>query len=108
LKIYSDYNELGATFDVLDEEMQLMFLRSNFYKLGINKLVKMSELPGVIKFFNECGENCIEPEKLAEEFSKQDSPNKDKYMEYCKVYRKYLNLIEEERKIDFPGLQKMY
>ncbi len=106
LKIYSDYNELGATFDVLDEEMQLMFLRSNFYKLGINKLVKMSELPGVIQFFNECGENRIEPEKLAEEFSKQDSPNKDRYMEYCKVYRKYLNLIDEERKIDFPGLQK--
>ena len=106
LKIYSDYSELGATFDVLDEEMQLMFLRSNFYNLGINKLIKMGKLPQVIQFFNECGENRIEPEKLAEELSKLDSPDKDKYLKYCNVYRKYLEFLEEEHKIDFPGLQK--
>lgn len=106
LKIYSDYNELGATFDVLDEEMQLMFLRSNFYNLGLNKLIKMGQLPGVIKFFNECGENRIEPQKLFEEFSKQDHPKKQKYLEFCRIYEKYLKLLEDERKIDFPGLQK--
>ena len=30
LSEYSDYTELGATFDVLDEEMQLMFIRLIF------------------------------------------------------------------------------
>ncbi len=105
LKIYSDYNDLGATFDVLDEEMQLMFLRSNFYRLGLQKLVKMHQLPEVIEFFNECGENLITPNLLAEELIKQYPEEKIVYADFCNSYASYLNLLNVEHKIDFPGLQ---
>lgn len=105
LKEYSDYHDLGATFDVLDEESQLMFLRSNFYGLGLQKWIRISEVSNVISFFNKCGENCINPEDLICEI-KKDYPEKEDFAGFCKAYKKYLHLMEEDHKIDFPGLQQ--
>ena len=105
LSEYSDYTELGATFDVLDEEMQLMFIRFNFYKLGLNKHIRIGKLPDVIQFFNKCGENRISPPILKESLSKR-YPDNLKYQGFCDSYQKYLILLEEEHKIDFSGLQE--
>ena len=105
LRDYSDYTELGATFDVLDDEMQLMFIRANFYRLGLNKLIQMGKLPQVIQFFNKCGENRISPKTL-EDSLKRRYPENQQYQEFCNSYKKYLILLEEEHKIDFSGLQE--
>lgn len=105
LQNYSDFHDYGATFDVLDEEMQLMFIRSNFYKLGLKKLVKMSQLQEVVHFFNQCSENCISPSSLGESLQK-NYPDNEKYQVFCQVYKNYLDLLREEKKIDFPGLQQ--
>jgi len=105
LREYSDYTDLGATFDVLDEEMQLMFIRANFYKLGLKNLIRMAKLPEVIQFFNKCGENRISPETLKESL-KRRYPENQTYQEFCKSYKKYLTILKEEHKIDFPGLQE--
>ncbi|ADZ09868.1 UvrD/REP helicase [Methanobacterium lacus] len=104
LRDYSDYHELGATFDVLDSEMQLMFMRANFYKLGINRLVNMGRISEVLDGFNKCGENIIPPNELSEHLKKRYPDNK-KYQEFCKSYEKYLEALGEQKKIDFAGLQ---
>lgn len=104
LRDYSDYHELGATFDVLDGEMQLMFMRANFYKLGINRLVNMGRISEVLDGFNKCGENIIAPNELSKYLEKRYPDNK-KYLEFCKSYEKYLEALGEQKKIDFAGLQ---
>lgn len=104
LRDYSDYHELGATFDVLDSEMQLMFMRANFYKLGINRLVNMGRISEVLDGFNKCGENIIPPNELSE-YLKKRYPDNKKYQEFCKSYEKYLEALGEQKKIDFAGLQ---
>ena len=105
LRDYSDFTELGATFDVLDEEMQLMFIRFKFYKLGLNKLTKMGKLSEVIQFFNKCGENRISPSSLKESISKI-YPENERYLGFINSYEKYIRLLEEDHKIDFSGLQE--
>lgn len=105
LQEYSDFHEFGATFDVLDEEMQLMFIRSNYYYLGLKKLIKMGQLPQIVQFFNKCGENCIFPQEL-KDYLKKRYPTNEKFLGFCNAYEKYLDLLENERKIDFPGLQQ--
>ena len=104
LREYSDYHDLGATFDVLDEEMQLMFIRANFYKLGINKFINMGRISEVVKAFNKCGENIISPDELSQNLKKR-YPKVKKYQDFCNSYKKYLILMNEEKKIDFAGLQ---
>ena len=101
---YSDYHELGATFDVLDNEMQLMFLRANFYKLGINKFINMGRISEVVHGFNKCGENIISTDELSE-YLKKRYPDNNKYQDFCNSYRNYLILMNKEKKIDFAGLQ---
>ena len=101
---YSDYHELGATFDVLDNEMQLMFIRANFYKLGINKFINMGRISEVVHGFNKCGENIISPDELSE-YLKKRYPDNKKYQDFCSSYKNYLILMNEEKKVDFAGLQ---
>ncbi|MBC7109128.1 MAG: UvrD-helicase domain-containing protein, partial [Methanomassiliicoccales archaeon] len=40
LREYSEYHDLGAGFDILDNDDQLIFIRSHFYKLGLNKYIR--------------------------------------------------------------------
>ena len=108
LKEFSDFHDLGATFDVLDEEMQLMFIRNNYYRLGLKNLITKTKLPELISFFNKCGENCIDPDELINEISVvyKNYEEYDEYLGFAKAYKKYQELLEEEHKIDFAGLQK--
>lgn len=105
LKEFSDFHDLGATFDVLDEEMQLMFIRNNYYRLGLKNLITKTKLPDLISFFNKCGENCIDPDELITEIN-ADYPDDEEYLGFAMAYKKYQELLEEEHKIDFAGLQK--
>ncbi|HIH61268.1 MAG TPA: ATP-dependent helicase [Methanobacteriales archaeon] len=102
---YNEYHEFGADFDILDEDSQLIFIRSHFYRLGLNKYIRMSEAPDVINFFNECSENMIEPDEFKKTL-KREHPKKRRYHGLCDCYKKYLELLKKEGKIDFPGLQK--
>ncbi len=105
LREYGEYHDLGANFDILDEDSQLIFIRSHFYKLGLNKYIKMKEAPDVISFFNECSENCIDPDELKETL-KREHPKNKRYHGLCDSYKKYLETLKKEGKIDFPNLQK--
>lgn len=108
LKEFSDFHDLGATFDVLDEEMQLMFIRNNYYHLGLKNLITKPKLPLLISFFNKCSENCIDPDELINEIKGiyQEYKKYDEYLGFAHAYKKYQELLEEDHKIDFPGLQK--
>ncbi|MEM4525079.1 MAG: UvrD-helicase domain-containing protein, partial [Methanothermobacter sp.] len=105
LREYNEYHDFGANFDILDEESQLIFIRSHFYKLGLNKYIKMREAPYIIRFFNECSENRINPEELKETLKKEKSKNK-RYHGLTDCYKRYLKLLKKEGKIDFSGLQR--
>lgn len=105
LREYNEYHDFGANFDILDEESQLIFIRSHFYKLGLNKYIKMREAPYIIRFFNECSENRINPEELKETLKKEKPKNK-RYHGLTDCYKRYLKLLKKEGKIDFSGLQR--
>jgi DNA helicase-2/ATP-dependent DNA helicase PcrA len=104
LRQYSDYHELGASFEVMDGEMQLMFIRANFYKLGLSKVTSMGKASEIVQAFNKCGENMISPDKLLKSYKKL-YPENSKYHNFCKSYENYLIMLDKERKVDFPGLQ---
>ena len=99
LKNHPEDHEYGGGFEVLDEESQLIFLRANFYRLGLNRHVKMRDVPEVMEFFNMCTENCVDPERLLEKVDR-------KYRGLCQCYRDYLELLKSGKKIDFPCLEK--
>jgi len=104
LEIYSETHDLGSDFDVLDEDTQYLFFRTNYYGLGLKDIVKWKDLPKLISFFNLLTENCIEPDKLIQHYSKEfEEENPKKIVE---AYKKYLDLLGVENKIDFAGLQK--
>jgi len=105
LREYGEYHDFGAGFDILDDDDQLIFIRSHFYKLGLGKHIRMGEAPDVISFFNECSEDCIDPKELKEAL-KREHPRRKMYHGLCDCYDRYLNLLKMEGKIDFPGLQR--
>lgn len=99
---YSDCHDFGATFDVLDEGMQIMFLRNHLDDLEITE----HKFKDIISFYNKCSENCIPPDRLIEKVNKL-YPNRNNFLKICRSYKRYLELLEENRKIDFAGLQRI-
>jgi len=102
---YREYHDLGADFEILNEETQFIFIRAHFSELGLKKYVEKSKILDVINFFNECSENCIDPKELKEAL-KREHPNNGRYHGLCDCYNRYLELLKRESKIDFPGLQR--
>ena len=101
LEDYPEYHNLGSGFDVLDDESQLMFLRSN---LGEFDNIREDRLVELLDFYNKCGENEIDPDILIEKIKERYLHNKT-YQKICLSYKKYLELLGREHKIDFSGLQ---
>ncbi len=101
LEEYSNYHNIGSSFDILDNHKQLIFLRSNYEEIGINS----RRIPEYIDFYNKCGENRIDPEELVSEI-KKTHPNVERFPKVCESYKRYLKLLEKYNKIDYPGLQK--
>lgn len=101
LEDYPEYHNLGSGFDVLDDESQLMFLRSN---LGEFDNIREDRLVELLDFYNKCGENEIDPDILIEKI-KERYPHNKTYQKICLSYKKYLELLGREHKIDFSGLQ---
>lgn len=101
LESYPDKHDFGATFDVIDADMQIMFLRNNLQELGVSEF----KLPDVIAFYDKCGENRIDPDEL-ERRIKETFPNNKSYHKMCDSYKKYLQLLRDHNKVDFAGLQK--
>ena len=105
LRNHPDEHEFGAGFEILDEESQLMFLRTVFYEIGLNRYMKMGEVHRAIEFFNKCTENCIESQELIDAL-KREYPNHKEYQGIARCYGRYIELLKEQKKIDFPGLEK--
>ncbi len=101
LENYPEYHHLGTGFDVLDEESQLMFLRSNLEEFEGIREDRLGEL---LDFYNKCGENEIDPDHLREKI-KENYPKNKTYQRICLSYKKYLELLRQQQKIDFSGLQ---
>jgi len=105
LRDHPEEHDLGSGFEILDEESQLMFLRSVFYEIGLNRFLKMSDVHKALEFFNRCSENCVDPQELLEAL-KRDHPDKSTYHGLAECYGRYLQILREEKKIDFPGLER--
>jgi len=104
LESYPDHHNLGGTFEVLDEEMQYLFVRINFYRLGLKDLIKNYQMQKLIAYFNILTENLIDPKQLIKRYEKI-YPNNEEYVKLCQSYQKYLELLKQDYKIDFAGLQ---
>lgn len=100
LESYPEYHHLGTGFDVLDDDSQLIFLRSNLEEFGFRE----DRLMGLMDFYNKCGENEIDPDILLEKI-KANYPHNKTYQKICRSYKKYLELLRQQQKIDFSGLQ---
>lgn len=100
LENYPEYHHLGSGFDVLDEDSQLIFLRSNLDEFGFRE----DRLMSLMDFYNKCGENEIDPDILMQKI-KASYPNNKTYHKICLSYKKYLELLHQQHKIDFSGLQ---
>lgn len=98
---YPEIHDFGASFDVIDKDMEIMFLRNNLPELEISEY----KLPDVMDFFDRCSENRVDPD-LLERRIKDLYPENKTYLKMCRSYRKYLKLLIEHNKVDFAGLQK--
>ena len=65
LREYGEYHDLCANFDILRGQPTHLH-KIPLLQAGLNKYIKMKEAPDVISFFNECSENCIDPDELKE------------------------------------------
>ena len=105
LELYPDSHEIGGTFDVLDAQTQFLFFRTYFYSMGLKNLIKQRDLSNLISFYNILSENCINPDVL---ISKYEELNEhEDSIKIIRSYKKYLELLKQEYKIDFAGLQKV-
>lgn len=102
LEKYSDYHNFGDTFDVLDEGMQSMFLRNHLEELDIRE----GKFKDIIEYIGKCGENCISPDILIDRISEL-YPNRNNFIKISKSYKRYIELLEENKKLDFSGLQRI-
>lgn len=98
---YPEMHDFGASFDVIDKDMEIMFLRNNLQELEISEY----KLPDVMDFFDRCSENRVDPDQLGRRI-KDLYPENKTYLKMCRSYRKYLKLLIEHNKVDFAGLQK--
>lgn len=102
LRNHADRHSLGSRFDILEEEAQLMFIFEKREELGLG-IVNELAFKDIQEFFNESQENMVCPDELMDYYKKFGGSKKEKRA--AMAYKKYLELTEEMRLLDFSGLQ---
>lgn len=130
-----EYHNLATDFKVFDELSQIMFLRTYFKELKLNKSFKTKEAKNIQHFFDKCSENDLDPKLLKNYMSQhfiahvpyyiiQDhsynktkrkkfikninryNSIKDKYNTLAVAYELYIKLLHEKKVLDFSNLQR--
>lgn len=116
LEKYFTCHEYGANIEVLDEESQKLLIDINRAHLGISywqnsRLVDVKKTFGYINqirsFYDKLTQNRIDPKKLLDCLKKKHALSKEDE-KIIGSYRTYLEMLREERKIDFASLQTMF
>ncbi len=131
LKEYGEYTPLGFDFDIMDEIDEAIFLEENKYRLHIvrrrgeteKQLLNLiswakggSKESAILEFFNKCIENDVDPDELIDkirEISIESNSNKknenyiNRMTKAAEAYKKYLELMIKEKKINFSNLQRL-
>ncbi|MCB9362055.1 ATP-dependent helicase [Candidatus Woesearchaeota archaeon] len=105
LEEYSDAHRLGASFSVLDEEDQYIFVKSGYgYQFGLKDHLQPYEISPLITTFNRFTENNIEPLELIEHCKENGSSERE--IAIAEAYDKYIVALQSENLVDFANLQK--
>jgi len=107
---FTEHN-MGVGFEVLDDDALRLLLHTNKFKLGIYKRegssfkwLKRGSFENFINLYDFLTRNNVNPEELKEDLESKNLLTKDNES-VIKSYEKYLNLLEEENRIDFANLQ---
>lgn len=111
LEEYYVYQNLGAEFEVLDEHARRLFLQINKFRLGIYRKkkggwswLKNKREDEYARLYDFLTRNDVNIEELKQDLKSRgwlDEENR----KVLESYEKYLQLLENEKKIDFANLQ---
>lgn len=112
LEEYFTVHEMGANINVLDQEARRLLLQTNKFNLGIYygvkgggiKKLKGGNIKKFARFYDFLTRNNMNTDKLKENLKKRGNPSKENE-KAIRSYEKYLNLLEEENRLDFAHLQ---
>jgi len=104
---FCDAHRFGASFGVLDEEDQYIFVKSKAnYEFSLKDYIKPYEISDLINLFNKLSENNINPLELIDYLKKENAP--DRNIKIVESYHKYLNALIIENLVDYSNLQKEF
>ncbi|MFW9882478.1 MAG: ATP-dependent helicase, partial [Candidatus Thorarchaeota archaeon] len=101
---YLDKLDIGKGYNILDDFTQKLFIYENSYKIFGRKYKPFASSKwGTIKilceYFNRITEELIDVKKVEE--------SKDEYdKRLARVYKRYIDLLKKENKVDYANLQK--
>lgn len=111
LRNYFTEHNMGVGFEVLDDDALRLLLHTNKFKLGIYKRegssfkwLKRGSFEDFTDLYDFLTRNNVNPQELKEDLESKDLLTEDNES-VIKSYEKYINLLEEENKIDFANLQ---
>lgn len=118
LEEYSTHHDLAPELEVLDSEAQKLFVDTNKFKLGIfrrkgsnykwlkeNSLSKSGGYESdFVRLYNFLTRNEVDPDELRDLLENEDRLSEEDE-KIIHSYEKYLNILEEEDRIDFANLQ---
>ncbi len=106
LERYAMEHDLGAGFEVLDNDAQKLFVQVNKFNLGIfrRKWLKGKKVEEFIGLYNFLTRNDIDIEEL-ENALIEEGEFSDENHKVINSYKKYLDLLKRGKKIDFDNLE---
>ena len=113
---YFTYHEYGANIEVLDDQSQKLLIDINRDRFGLShweggRLVDLKKtydyINNIRSFYDKLTQNRIDPKKLIDALKSGDLLLKEDEI-IINSYSQYLEMLKEERKIDFASLQTMF
>lgn len=104
---FSDSHRFGASFRVLDDEDQYIFVKSKApFEFKLKDVIKPYEVSDLIHLYDKLSENNVKPEELITHLKAQKASERD--IKIAESYDKYLTALRIENLVDFANLQKEF
>jgi len=116
LEKYFLHHEYGADIDILDSESQRLFIEINRENLGIsrwkdgkieNLKSRFNYIRDIQSFYDDLTQNEINQDELMNFLEKKGGLS-DIDKKLVESYKKYMEFLQRERKIDFASLQTLF
>lgn len=114
---YIDWLPVNRNFRVLDQNTQFLYVYNRRYPLKLNfpKSRKGKFLNKVIRFFNECTEETVDPKELINTYQtllaraeeKEDRAAYKELLGIAESYQRYVKYLFKDNLLDFGHLQKL-